>query len=137
MREYIKRNQHASVMLFKRGSAEDYARAEAIDAHNTDVAQRLLKGLLSGSIDYAYMREGTRLIVYTRSLYGPHVQASYFTEAYGEPIANMHQDILNAQHLEHSFIHGRYLNIAPSSYTYDHFVSDERGSAITDIQKGA
>ena len=111
MREYIKGNQRAAVMLLKRGSTADYNRADAIDAHNQGIASRLFSGLMDGSISSAYQREGKRLIVYHRSTHGTHIQASYFTEIQGEMVATMHTDIFGPSKIARTFFPGRYINI--------------------------
>lgn len=78
MREYIRRTERAAVMLFRRGSDADYARLDAIDAHNHGIAIRVYNGIMDGSTSYAYIRECKRLIVYTRIRLedlGPHGNA--------------------------------------------------------------
>ena len=111
MREYIKCTSRAAEMLFKRGSEADYDRADAIDAYNTGMAERLYSGIMNGNIDYAYTRTGKQLIVYTRSLRGLFIQASYFVEISGCMEATRHSDITTANDLCKAFIPGKYINI--------------------------
>ena len=112
MREYIKGTERAAVMLFRRGSDADYARLDAIDAHNHGIAIRVYNGIMDGSTSYADIREGKRLIVYTRSLRGSFVQASYFADINGDIVATMHSDIHDHAQLAGTFIPGKYINIA-------------------------
>ena len=111
-REYIKCAARAAIMCFKRGSDADFARADAIDAHNTAIAERAFTAIMNGHAEYAYIRDGKRLTVYTRSLRGNFVQASYFFEIDGDMVATMHSDIHGAQDMEHTFTPGKYINIA-------------------------
>ena len=111
MRKYIKGNARAAVMLLKRGSAADFERVDAIDAHNRAIAESLYNAIMNDSINHAYQREGKRLIVYTKSLRGNYIQASYFWEFNGGMEATMHTDIINPGKMESTFIPARYINI--------------------------
>ena len=111
MREYIKANYQAAVMLLKRGSDFDEDRADEIQEYNMSIASRLFDGIMDGSIATAYQRKGPRLIIYHRSTRGDHVQASYFLDRNGDTIATMHEDITEPAKLESSFMHGKYINI--------------------------
>ena len=108
MREYIRANNHAAVMLLRRGSDADYDRADEINEHNMDIASRIFDGIMDGTIATAHQRQGTRLTIYHRSTRGDFVQASYFADG----IATMHQDITEPAKMELSFMHGRYICIA-------------------------
>lgn len=112
MREYIRRTERAVVMLFRRGSDADEARLDAIDAHNHAIAIRVYNGIMDGSTSHAHIRDGKRLIVYTRSLRGPFVQASYFADINGDTVATMHSDLHDHAQLAGTFIPGKYINIA-------------------------
>ena len=112
MREYIRRAERATMMLFRRGSDADEARVDAIDQHNGAIAVRVYNGIMDGSVNYAHIRDGKRLIVYTRSLRGSFVQASYFADINGDTVATMHSDIHDHAQLAGTFIPGKYINIA-------------------------
>lgn len=109
MREYIRSPHRATLMLFKRGNNTDYARVDAIDAHNKAIATRIYNAIMDGSINYAYIRDGKRLLVYTRSLRGSFVQVSYFCDINGNMEAIMHTDATTPNKME--LLHGKYINI--------------------------
>ena len=111
MREYIKCNHRAAVMLFRRGSEADFDRADAIDAHNTGIASRAYTGIMEGRFDYAYIRNGVHLIVYTRSTRGNFIQASYFSNLDGDTVATMHSNITSPDKMRDTFIPGRYITM--------------------------
>ena len=111
MREYIKANKHAVLMLFHRGSDADHDHADRIKEYNMDIASRIFDGIMDGSIATAYQRKGPRLIIYHRSTRGDFVQASYFLDRNGDTIATMHEDITEPAKMESSFMHGKYINI--------------------------
>lgn len=110
MREYIKQSKHAAIMLFRRGSASDFARADAIEAYNKAIAKRTYDTIMSGRADYAYIRDHRRLIVYTRSLRGAFIQASYFCEIDGTMEPTMHVACNDHNAVERTFIPGKYIS---------------------------
>ena len=111
MRIYIRCSRRAALNLLRRGTDDDFARAEEIDRGNMDAARRIWSGLMTGAMDYAYSHDGPRWIVYTRSLRGPFIQASYFyTDETGNMIPTMHTDASDATRLFQTLIPGKYVN---------------------------
>lgn len=109
MREYIKSAHRAAVMLFRRGNDADYAKVDAIDAHNNAIATRVYNAIMNGSIDHAYTRDGRRLWVYTRSLRGDFVQVSHFCDFNGTMEAISHTDAHGPADME--LLPGTYINL--------------------------
>ena len=112
MRMYIKSGYRAALMLLRRGSEDDIKRIEAIDAHHKAIASRVYNALMDGDADYAYINNGPRKIIYTRSLRGKFVQASYFCLINGDYEATMHSDITDIKKLQDTMIEGKYITLA-------------------------
>ena len=107
MRYYVKGRRRAGLMLFRRGNDADYAKVDRIDRHNLSVAESVYDAIMSGRIDYAYIRNGSRLLVYTRSLRGSFVQVSYFYDL----VPSMHTDLHTAKDLSRTLIPCKHINL--------------------------
>lgn len=79
MRIYIPAAYRAALMLFRRGTPEDHARADAIDDARKDLEHTIFDALQAGTIDTAHQRTPHSLIIYHRSSRkGCIVQRSHF-----------------------------------------------------------
>lgn len=111
MRWYFKQTRRAALAVFRRGTDRDYDRLDALDEHNLEIARRLYAGLMAGTINHAYVRNGGRMDVYTRSLRGDFVQVSHFAEIGGDWVALSHCDAQDAEKLLDESRRGVYVNI--------------------------
>lgn len=113
MRIYIPAAQRAAIMAFKRGSAEDIARADAIHAAAQEAAWTLYNAITTGEADEAHQRHtgGQLLTIYHRSTRpGVIIQAStFYRDRSGSWTASSHHDINSPEDIE---LHaGEYLTI--------------------------
>ena len=113
MRIYIPAAYRAAIMALKRGSAEDIARTDAINAAAQEAARTLYKAITTGEAAEAHQKHtgGQLLTIYHRSTRpGVMIQASTFCrERSGDWTASSHHDINTPDDIE---LHeGGYLTI--------------------------
>ena len=113
MRIYIPATYRATLALFRRGSAADEARINAIDDRITEAARTLYKAITTGTATEAHQKHtrGQFLTIYHRSTRpGVLIQAStFYRDRSGNWSASSHHDINTPDDIE---LHaGEYLTI--------------------------
>ena len=113
MRIYIPAAYRAAIMALKRGSAEDIARTDAINAAIQEAARTLYKAITTGEATEAHQKHtgGQLLTIYNRSTRpGVMIQASTFCrDRSGSWTAISHHNINTPDDIE---LHtGEYLTI--------------------------
>ena len=113
MRIYIPAAYMAAIMALKRGSAEDIARTDAINAAVQEAARTLYKAITTGEAAEAHQKHtgGQLLTIYHRSTRpGVMIQAStFYNDRSGDWTASSHHDINTPDDIE---LHpGEYLTI--------------------------
>ena len=113
MRIYIPATYRATLALFRRGSAADEARINAIDDRITEAAKRLYSAIMDGTATEAHQKHtnGQLLTIYHRSTRtGVLIQAStFYRDMSGSWTASSHHDINRPEDIE--LHHGEYLTI--------------------------
>lgn len=120
MRIWVKATYRATIALFRKYSrlsttekAEAHARADAIDAHNAAIAERIYNDITEGRTLYAhqlYNRGFTRQVIHQSSR-GDYLQITHLCKIGGEWTPTSHQDAHSARDIAKALIHGSYINI--------------------------
>ena len=120
MRIWIKATYRATMALFRNYShlnstekAEAHARADAIDAHNSAIAERIYNDITEGRTIYAhqlYNSGFTRQVIH-RSSRGDHLQITHLCKIGGEWTPTSHSDAYSARDIDRALKHGRFINI--------------------------
>lgn len=118
MRIWIKATYRAAIALFHKYSHPETAekaeaRAEAIDAHNSAIAERIYNDITEGRTLYAhqlYNRGFTRQVIHQSSR-GDYLQITHLCKINGEWTPTSHQDAHSARDIAKTMIHGQYINV--------------------------
>ena len=118
MRIWVKATYRAAIALFHKyrrpGTAEKAeARAEAIDAHNNAIAERIYNDITEGRTLYAhqlYNHGFTRQVIHQSSR-GEHIQITHLCKIGGEWTPTSHQDAHSARDIANALMHGSYINV--------------------------
>lgn len=118
MRIWIKATYRATIALFRKHRHPETAeaaeaRADAIDAHNSAIAERIYNDITAGRALYAhqlYNAGFTRQVIHQSSR-GDHLQITHLCKINGEWIPTSHQDAHNAQDIDRALKHGYYISI--------------------------
>ena len=111
MRIYLRATYRAALRMFHTGSAEEVKRLEA---QNGAVLASVYHDLEDGRYDYAYVRQGKLITLYTRNPTGTHVRrTSFYYAEDGELIPQSHHIFKDAAEMAavEFFPHGAYINI--------------------------
>ena len=81
MRIYIPAARRASLMIFRRGSEADHARADALRAQREEIARRIFDAIMTGAAMEVHQRynDGHTMSVYHRSTRGDFIQETWLT----------------------------------------------------------
>ncbi|MBR7187931.1 MAG: hypothetical protein IKD53_05195 [Clostridia bacterium] len=120
MRIWVKATYRATMTLFRNYSrfsaaekAEARARADAIDQHNTAIAERIYNDIIEGRTLYAhqlYNKGFTRQVIHQSSR-GNYLQITHLCKIGGEWTPTSHQDAYSARDVDRALKHGQYINI--------------------------
>ena len=118
MRIWVKATYRAAMALWHKYSRPETAeaaeaRAEAIDAHNNTIAERIYSDITEGRTLYAhqlYNRGFTRQVIHQSSR-GDYLQITHLCKIGGEWTPTSHQDAHSARDIAKALIHGSYINI--------------------------
>ena len=120
MRIWVKATYRATMALFRNYShfnstekAEAHARADAIDAHNAAIAERIYNDITAGRTLYAhqlYNAGFTRQVIH-RSSRGNYLQITHLCKIGGEWTPTSHSDAHSAGDVDRALKHGQYINI--------------------------
>ncbi len=118
MRIWVKATYRAAIALFHKyrrpkTAEKAEARAEAIDAHNSAIAERIYNDITEGRALYAhqlYNHGFTRQVIHQSSR-GDYLQITHLCKIGGEWTPTSHQDAHSARDIAKALIHGSYINI--------------------------
>ena len=118
MRIWIKATHQAAIALFHKYSHPETveaaeARVNAIDAHNSAIAERIYNDITEGRALYAhqlYNHGFTRQVIHQSSR-GDHLQITHLCKINGEWTPTSHQDAHSAHDIAKALIHGSYINV--------------------------
>ena len=118
MRIWIKATYRATIALFHKYRHPETAeaaeaRAEAIDAHNAAIAERIYSDITEGRTLYAhqlYNAGFTRQVIH-RSSRGNYLQITHLCKIKGEWTPTSHSDAHSAGDVDRALKHGQYINI--------------------------
>lgn len=118
MRIWVKATYRAAIALFHKYSRPETAeaaeaRADAIDAYNSAIAERIYSDITEGRTLYAhqiYNHGYTRQVIHQSSR-GDHIQITHLCKIGGEWTPTSHQDAHSARDIAKALIHGSYISI--------------------------
>ena len=119
MRIYIPAARRAALMLFRRGSDADHARADALSAQREAVAADIYTGIMTGTVSEAHQitNRGHLLTIWHRSTRGDMIQESHFTRRSPAEswTASSHRDITTPAAID--ITGGQYITITKEAQT--------------------